>query len=132
MLDRRNQSLQDILRTLRLTLEHVDDEGVMADNSMSHKDILQGLISALDATHEWNVKMSTSLLQIYVVADDKIIVNAPFTIIISSWNRISAATFFRKRKNRPSTRGAWPITGQYISNAKGMSSDGSGDKISHR
>ena len=52
MLDRRNQSLQDILRTLRLAFEHVDDEGVTADNLMSHKDILQGLISALDATHE--------------------------------------------------------------------------------
>jgi len=52
MLDRRNQSLQDIIRTLRLAFEHVDDEGVTADNSMSRKDILQGLISALDATHE--------------------------------------------------------------------------------
>ena len=52
MLDRRNQSLQDIIRTLRLAFEHVDDEGVTADNSMSHKDILQGLISALSATHE--------------------------------------------------------------------------------
>ena len=52
MLDRGNQSLQDILRTLRLTFEHVDDEGVTADNSLSHKDILQGLISALGATHE--------------------------------------------------------------------------------
>ena len=52
MLDRRNQSLQDILRTLRLTFEHVDDEGVTSDNSMSHKDILQGLISALGATNE--------------------------------------------------------------------------------
>ena len=52
MLDRRNQSLQDILRTLRLTFDHVDDEGVTADNSMSHREILQGLISALGATHE--------------------------------------------------------------------------------
>lgn len=47
MLDRRNQSLQDIIRTLRLTVEHIDDEAEKADNSMSHKDILQGLISAL-------------------------------------------------------------------------------------
>jgi len=54
MLDRRNQSLQDILRTLRLTFEHVDDvnENVTADNSLSHKDILQGLISALGTTHD--------------------------------------------------------------------------------
>jgi len=52
MLDRRNQSLQDILRTLQLTFEHVDEEGVTADNSMTHKDILQGLISALGATHD--------------------------------------------------------------------------------
>ena len=51
MLDRRNQSLQDILRTLRLTFDHVDEDAT-ADNSMSHKDILQGLISALGATHE--------------------------------------------------------------------------------
>jgi len=47
MLDRRNQSLQDIIRTLRLTFEHIDDEAEKADTSMSHKDILQGLISAL-------------------------------------------------------------------------------------
>ena len=52
MLDRKNQSLQDILQTLRLTFDHVDDEGVTVDNSMSHRDILQGLISALGATHE--------------------------------------------------------------------------------
>lgn len=52
MLGRRNQSLHDILRTLRLTFEHVDDETVQADNSMSHKDILQGLISALGTTHD--------------------------------------------------------------------------------
>jgi len=52
MLDRRNQSLQDILRTLQLSLKHVDDEGVTAENSMSRKDILQGLISALGTTHD--------------------------------------------------------------------------------
>ena len=52
MLDRGNQSLEDILRTLRLTYEHVDDEGVTADDSMSHKDILQGLISALGTTYD--------------------------------------------------------------------------------
>lgn len=52
MLDRRNQSLQDILRTLQSTLEHIDDEDITEDNSMSHKDILQGLISALGTTHD--------------------------------------------------------------------------------
>ena len=51
MLDRRNQSLQDILRSLRLTYEHVDDEGAV-DHSLSHKDILQGLISALGTTYD--------------------------------------------------------------------------------
>jgi len=52
MLDRRNQSLQDILRTLRLAFEHADDEAIQAEDSMSHKDILQGLISALGTTHD--------------------------------------------------------------------------------
>jgi len=52
MLDRRNQSLQDILRTLELSYKHVDDEDVTAANSMSRKDILQGLISALSTTHD--------------------------------------------------------------------------------
>ena len=53
MLDRRNQSLQDIIRTLRLTFEHIDDEAEKADNSISHKDILQGLISALGTPQGW-------------------------------------------------------------------------------
>ena len=52
MLDRRNQSLQDILQTLRSTFEHVDDDDDIAvDNSMSRRDILQGLIAALGTTN---------------------------------------------------------------------------------
>ncbi|KAF8165305.1 Catenin-beta-like protein [Crassisporium funariophilum] len=49
MLDRGNQSLQDILRTLRLFYEHVDDDE-SSKETMTQKDIIQALISALDTT----------------------------------------------------------------------------------
>lgn len=51
MLDRRNQGLKDILQTLQLYYEHVDedDNNMKTDNepTISQKEILQGLISAL-------------------------------------------------------------------------------------
>ncbi|PPQ72573.1 hypothetical protein CVT26_003704 [Gymnopilus dilepis] len=48
MLDRKNQSLKDIIRTLKLYQEHVGDDTPTAEGVVSQKDILQGLISALD------------------------------------------------------------------------------------
>lgn len=48
MLDRNNQSLKDILQTLQLYQEHVDDgEDSRTEAPISRKEILQGLISAL-------------------------------------------------------------------------------------
>lgn len=56
MLDRRNQSLQDIVETLRIYHDNVDDEpepepptadGELVDVSPSRTEILRGLITAL-------------------------------------------------------------------------------------
>ncbi|GLB33859.1 putative DUF1716-domain-containing protein [Lyophyllum shimeji] len=54
MLDRKNQSLKDIVRTLRIFHENVDDApdvpSTTSDHSPSQKEILEGLISALDTS----------------------------------------------------------------------------------
>ncbi|KAF8974523.1 DUF1716-domain-containing protein [Flammula alnicola] len=52
MLDRRNQSLEDILQTLRLYHDHVDDDYATSgtEATTSQRTILQALISSLDAT----------------------------------------------------------------------------------
>jgi beta-catenin-like protein 1 len=47
MLDRGNQSLHDILQTLRIFHAHIgDDDG---ESAIAQKNILEGLISALDS-----------------------------------------------------------------------------------
>ncbi|KAF9567315.1 DUF1716-domain-containing protein [Agrocybe pediades] len=52
MLGRRNEGMKDILQTLQVYYEHVDDDegdkGADSEPTMSQKDILQGLIAALD------------------------------------------------------------------------------------
>lgn len=55
MLDRKNQSLQDIVKTLRIYHDNVDDEQgssttEAAEHSPSQKEILRGLIAALDTS----------------------------------------------------------------------------------
>jgi len=49
MLGRGNQTLEDILATLRVYRDHVDDEprSEEAEITMTQRDILQGLIDAL-------------------------------------------------------------------------------------
>ncbi|KAH9482695.1 Beta-catenin-like protein 1 [Psilocybe cubensis] len=48
MLDRNNQSLKNILQTLEIYEDHMDDDEVnQTEGSVSRKEILQGLISAL-------------------------------------------------------------------------------------
>lgn len=51
MLGRGNQTLEDILATLRIYRDHVDEEPASeeADTSISQRDILQGLIEALQS-----------------------------------------------------------------------------------
>lgn len=49
------------------------------------------------------------------VAEENTISNVPFAFINSFWKRISATTFFRRRRNSESMRGDWPRTGVYIS-----------------
>jgi beta-catenin-like protein 1 len=48
MLDRNNQGLHNILDSLRMYEEHVDDDPT--DGSVSQREILKGLISALTTT----------------------------------------------------------------------------------
>lgn len=48
-------------------------------------------------------------------AEENSISNVPFVFINSFWKRISARTFFRRRRNSVSMRGDWPRTGAYIS-----------------
>jgi beta-catenin-like protein 1 len=51
MLDRKNQSMQDILTTLRIYHDNVDEEPSSLENGEempSQKEILQGLILALE------------------------------------------------------------------------------------
>jgi hypothetical protein len=48
-------------------------------------------------------------------AEENSISNVPFAFINSFWKRISARTFFRRRRNSVSMRGDWPRTGAYIS-----------------
>lgn len=55
MLDRKNQSLRDIIQTLRIYHSNVDDPVETAasddpDRPPSQKEILEGLISALDVS----------------------------------------------------------------------------------
>lgn len=49
MLDRQNQSLKDIVQTLQQYYEHAGGDSPTAEATMSQKEILQGLISALDS-----------------------------------------------------------------------------------
>jgi beta-catenin-like protein 1 len=49
MLDRGNQSLQDILQTLRVYHAHIDDDD-SGEATISQKNVLDELISALDST----------------------------------------------------------------------------------
>jgi len=58
MLDRKNQSLKDIVKTLRISHENADDEA--KEGELSQKIILEGLISALDpgsASDSWKYSM---------------------------------------------------------------------------
>jgi len=48
MLDRRNQTLQDILQTLRIYHDHIDNNDG-GEATVSQKNVLDGLISALDS-----------------------------------------------------------------------------------
>lgn len=52
MLDRGNQSFQDIVQTLRVYHEHVDIDDTSSETevTISQKEILQGLIAALDTS----------------------------------------------------------------------------------
>ena len=48
MLSRGNQSMQDIVQTVRIYHEHVDIDDNESEPAVSQRDILQGLIAALD------------------------------------------------------------------------------------
>ena len=48
MLDRGNQTLEDILQTLRIYRDHIDDRDG-GEATISQKNVLDGLISALDS-----------------------------------------------------------------------------------
>jgi len=65
MLDRKNLSLQDILRTLRTYHDNVDDEPPLAtdgaDRAPSQKEILEGLIAALDPSEAEKASVAENL-----------------------------------------------------------------------
>ncbi|KAH9943447.1 Catenin-beta-like protein [Epithele typhae] len=49
LLDRKNQTFKDIVKTLRIYYDNVDDDNASVDGSLSQRDILQNLIAFLDA-----------------------------------------------------------------------------------
>ncbi len=56
MLARKNQTMEDIIQTLRVFYDNTDEDGMQVDSEngvekpLSQKDILQGLIYALSDT----------------------------------------------------------------------------------
>lgn len=49
LLDRKNQSFKDIVKTLRIYHDNVDEGEGSADGTLSQREILQNLIAFLDA-----------------------------------------------------------------------------------